>query len=453
MAETFSFGQVGEALTLAGIPSKADLPTVLLIATERWYPTARIGMALAESGCYVDAVCPSKHPLHLTGVVRQMFRYKGMRPLASVSDGIRKSRPDLVVPADDLATWHLHELHRRESSQGGSGREICRLIERSLGSLESFSVVNARNAFIQVASEEGIRVPRTRVIASISELHDWIARVGFPMVLKANGTSGGDGVKVVSTVAEAESAFRKLQSPPLLARALKRAVIDRDLTLVRPSLIRRRAVVTAQTFVAGHEATSTLFCWRGKVLASLHFEVLQKVGSTGHATVVRRIDHIEMSTAAEKIAARLQLSGFHGLDFMIEDDSTKAYLIEINPRTTQVGHLKLGEGRDLPSALYSAITGKSPKSATPLTANDTIALFPKEWMRDPQSIFLRTAHHDVPWQEAELFRNCVNAAKKQRLWYSGGYRSRVVTEKPRQTAVSQTEGTLARMSEALSSED
>ena len=243
------------------------------------------------------------------------------------------------MPADDLATWHLHELHKRESGRGASGREVCKLIERSLGIADKFTVVSSRNDFMQVAREEGIRVPQTAVIANVSDLHDWIAKRGFPTVLKANGTSGGDGVKVVNTVEEAERAFRKLQSPPLLARAVKRAVMDRDLTLIRPSLFRQRAVVNAQTFVAGQEATSTLFCWEGKVLASLHFEVLQKVGSTGHATVVRRIEHPEMSVAAEKIAKRLKLSGFHGLDFMIESETGNAYLIEINPRTTQVGHL------------------------------------------------------------------------------------------------------------------
>lgn len=453
MDNTFSFGQVGEALTLAGVGSQADTPTVLLVATDRWYPTARIGMALADAGCQVDACCPSGHPLRVTRAVRRMYRYKGLRPLASLSAAIHASRPDLVIPADDLATWNLHDLYKRESSRGRLGQEICKLIERSLGTADMFPVVSARNSFMQVAKEQGIRVPETGVITNASDLHEWIARFGFPTVLKANGTSGGDGVKVVNTVEEAERAFQKLQSPPLVARAVKRAVMDRDLTLLRPSLFRRRSAVSAQTFVAGHEATSTLFCWGGRVLASLHFEVLQKVASAGHATVVRAIEHAEMTDTARKIAERLQLSGFHGLDFMIEDVTGKAYLIEINPRTTQVGHLTLGEGRDLPATLYSAITGKSPASASKLTANNTIALFPKEWMRDPSSTFLRTAYHDVPWREGELLRNCVNAARRQRRWYSGEYGSRILPKKLRQPAISAPAGTLARMSQVLSSED
>lgn len=413
MSEPFAFERFGAAPKLASLGSLPDAPKILLAATDRWYPTARLGLALAKAGCVVEGVCLSGHPLNLTRALYRMHTYNGLSPLASFSQAIRACNPDLVIPADDLATWHLHDLYSRELSDGQSGLQICRLIEHSLGAAESFKVVRARSAFMELAEEEGIRVPHTEVIANQSDLHDWIARKGFPTVLKANGTSGGDGVKVVNTVEEAERAFRKLQSPPLFARAIKRAVIDRDLTLVWPSLFRRKPVVNAQSFVAGHEATSTIFCWEGRVLASLHFEVLEKVGSNGHATVVRLIDHPEMSAATEKVARRLKLSGFHGLDFMIETGSGNAYLIEINPRTTQVGHLALGPERDLPAALFAALTGRAVQPAPVVTLNDTIALFPQEWKRDVASPLLSSAYHDVPWDEPGIVNACAGEVRKQ----------------------------------------
>ena len=193
---------------------------------------------------------------------------------------------------------------------------------------------------MQIAQQEGLRAPKTEIITDGHDLAKWIAQMGFPTVLKANGTSGGDGVKVVNTVEEAEHAFRKLQAPPLMARAIKRALVDRDPTLVPPSLLRRGFVVNAQAFVAGREATSTIACWKGKVLASLHFEVLKKAASTGHATVLRLIEHPEMAERRRKRSPDAsKLSGLHGLDFMLEAHTGNAHLIEINPRTTQVGHL------------------------------------------------------------------------------------------------------------------
>ena len=271
---------------------------------------------------------------------------------------------------------------------------------------------------MDVAVEQKVRVPATRVVQNVDELRDWIARTGFPVVLKANGTSGGEGVKIIRTLVDAERAFAKLQAPPLLARAAKRAVVDHDKTLLLPSILRRRPVVNAQVFIAGHEATSTFVCWKGTVLASLHFEVVSKASLTGFATVVRLIENSEMSVAVEVMARRLGLSGFYGFDFMVEANTGRAYLIEVNPRSTQVGHLSLGAGRDLPAALYAALSGKTVQPSPKVTEKDTVALFPQEWIRDSESPFLRTAYHDVPWEEPELVRDCVSNRKKQSSWYS-----------------------------------
>jgi hypothetical protein len=194
---------------------------------------------------------------------------------------------------------------------------------------------------------------------------------------------------------------------------MKRAVIDRDKTLVWPSLLRHRSVVNAQEFVSGREATSAVACWQGSVLASLDFEVLNKRDSAGPSSVVRLIDNAEMSAAAEKMVHRLNLSGLHGFDFMLEAHTGSAHLIEINPRATQVGHLRLGPGHDLPAALYAAVSGQAVAAAPRTTTNDTIALFPQEWLRDPQSPFLRSAYNDVPWEEPELLRACVQKLRKQ----------------------------------------
>jgi len=120
-----------------------------------------------------------------------------------------------------------------------------------------------------------------------------------------------------------------------------------------------------------------------------------------------------MSTAAEKIAGKLNLSGMVGLDFMLEDQTGNAYLIEINPRATQVGHLPLGPGRDLPAALYAALTEETIREAPKVTENEIIALFPPEWKRNPDSAYLRSGYHDVPWEEPELVRACVLSARKR----------------------------------------
>jgi len=393
-------------------------PTVLVATTVRSFSPARLAMALVNAGCSVKAVCPPRHALSKTSAVSQVHTYHGLAPLASFAGAIAATKPDLVLPFDDLATLHLHDLYHRELRRGKAGAPICSLIERSLGAPTSFPVVYARTTTMELAEQEGIRVPKSEVVRNTDDLRASITRMGFPVVLKANATSGGDGVSIVHTLEEAEHALRALAAPPLVARAAKRALIDQDMTLVWPSVLRRRYVVNAQSFVAGREATSAIACWKGAVLASLHFEVLKKQDAGGPSTVLRLIENPEMSAAAEKMVRRLELSGLHGFDFMLEAQAGKPYLIEINPRATQVGHLTLGPGRDLPAALYAAVTGEVIQTAPKVTENDTIALFPQEWVRNPASAFLRSGYHDVPWEEPELVRVCIRRRGNQAAWYS-----------------------------------
>jgi hypothetical protein len=392
-------------------------PTVLVVTTSRWFPTARLAVALDCAGCVVQAVCPSDHPIEKIAAVRT-FRYRGLAPLRSIAAAIAATKPDLLVSGDDLATWHLHDLYEQNSRAGESGAAVCALIERSVGAPGNFAIIDDRASFMQAAEQAGVRIPETAIVPGVAELERWSTQAGFPMVLKANGTSGGDGVRVVKNIDEARRALATLQAPPLLARAVKRAMFDHDTTLLRPSLRRRTSAVTAQSFIVGSEATSAVACWQGKVLASLHFAVLQKGHAAGHATVLRRIAHPEMAAAAETMVRRLQLSGLHGFDFMLGNDGQPAYLIEINPRATQVGHLNFGAGYDLPVALIAALTGATPQPSPTVTENDVIALFPQEWLRDPASPYLRTGYHDVPWDQPELLRLCVRkpGGRRMRKW-------------------------------------
>ena len=397
-------------------------PTVLVVTTRRWFSTARLAMALSQAGFTVDVICPTRHPVKTTTAVRRLHPYSGLAPLTSLLEAIAAAKPDLIIPSDDLASRHLHDLHGAELRDGNSGSSVCALIERSLGARDSFSIVYQRAAVLKLAREAGIRVPDSRVIRDQGDLARWIERMGLPVVLKSNGTSGGEGVRIVHTPEDAHDAFQVLSAPPPFIRAVKRALADQDLTLIPPMLLRRGCVVSAHTFVAGRDATSLVACCNGVVLAALHFEVINKQDSTGPASVLRVVDNPEMSDAAEKIVRRLNLSGLHGFDFLLEAETGKAYLIELNPRTTQVAHLRLGPGRDLPAALYAVVSGNVLQEAAKVTENETITLFPQEWTRNPESPFLLSGYHDIPWEEPELIRACLRrpwkwgAWKSQRTW-------------------------------------
>ena len=387
-------------------------PTVLVAATSHWFPAARLAMALAKAGCEVEAVCPARHPLSKIKAVKRTHPFSVMTPVSSVEKAMVETNPNLVIPGDDLATHYLHRLCEKQKARGDKGAKICNVIERSLGVSQNFPILYKRAAFMRLAQEQGVRTPNTAVIQNLDDLQSWTTQFGFPTVLKADGTSGGEGVRMVRTLEEAMSAYQKLKAPPLVARAVKRAIVDRDKTLIWPSLLRRRSEVSAQSFIAGHEATSIVACWEGVVLAALHFEVINKRDAAGPATVMRLVENGDMVTATETMVRCLKLSGIHGFDFMLEAETGKAYLIEINPRATQIGHLTLGPGRDLPAALKAVLSGDAVQYAPKPTESNVVVLFPQEWMRDPASPLIRTEYHDVPWEEPRLLHACIEYARK-----------------------------------------
>lgn len=372
---------------------------VLLTNTSWWACASRLAMGFTECGYCVSAVHPAHgHPLAKTRVIRQSFPYSGIDPLASLKNAIRDSIPDVIIPCDDRAVGHLHLLHAQTA--GSAGGDIAELVERSLGRASGFSTTGSRSALIAVATEQGIRVPATWQVSSLDDLKG--THAAFPWMLKSDGSWGGHGVRRVNSPAEAERAYAELAKPLPTSRFLKRLLVNRDPYWVQNWRDRTKPSIVAQAFVQGRPANMTASCWRGELLDTISADVVQAQGATGSATVVRIVESAAMVRAAQLIASRLGLSGFFGLDFMIEEHTGDAYLIEMNPRCTPLSHLALGEGRDPIAAFAARFSGKPARARQPLTQDDRIAYFPQAWHWDPKSEFLNTSFCDVPYSEPEL---------------------------------------------------
>ena len=377
-------------------------PKVLLTETVRWPVVALLAVALAKVGNRVSAVCPKNHPLLKTSAVGQTFRYSGLRPLESLAAAIEATDPDCIIPTDDRAVGHLHELHAWARRRGSQGSKIASLIEKSLGAPESYPIVSSRCDFLRIAAEEGLRVPATEKIDSASELNIRARQQTFPVVLKADGTFNGLGVRIAHNPSEAERFWHELTHiyQPGVARVIKRLVMTRDPFWIRSWWKGVRPTVTVQAYVRGRPANCGVVCREGKVLAGISVEVVSLKRPTAPASVVRVVDHPEMMHCAERIASRLNLSGFFGLDFMIEDATDFAYLIEINPRPTRLSCLRLGKGRDPIAAFYAQISGQPIQEAPPATLKKLIAYFPEG--EDSGHDLVESSFSDIPNGEPEL---------------------------------------------------
>lgn len=382
-----------------GRPANAG-PKILLADTSRWGLAARLAIGLTNAGGSVFAVCPDRHPLQKTHAVRATFSYSGLSPLRSLVAAIKAVEPEIVIPCDDRATQHLHELYADAQRSGNSGSGIAALISRSLGEPESFPIVSSRLDLLRVAREEGLRVPDFGAIHTVDDLKSWQAKHPLPGVLKADGTWGGRGVKIAHTPERAGEFLRELTRLFATSRVIKRWLVNRDPFWVRSWWSRSRPAVMVQTYIQGRPANCAAVCWQGRLLGMIGVEVVSADGSTGPASVVRVVESPDMARCAERLARRLGLSGFFGLDFMIEEGSGNAYLIEMNPRCTPPCHVQLGAGRDLVGAFLAQLSGQPVRETTPVTNREMIAYFPQAWTS--QSEFLQSSYQDVPHDEAEL---------------------------------------------------
>ena len=336
---------------------------ILLATTVDWPSAAYLAAAFASLGCWVEAVYPRGHALGLSRYLGAAHAYRPLNPRASLAAAIAAAEPDLIVPCDDRAVTHLLSLQTPQNSA---------LLVRSMGRLDSYPLMMERSRAMAIAEEEGIAMPLSFAVTDEDEFQRALEQVGFPAVLKANGSWGGDGVAVVRTREEAERAFRKLGYAPSRLRSVARAILRKDAHFLHEALVPKKPALQLQRFIAGKPATTAFACRDGEVLAAIHMDVVETLKATGPASLIKRVDCAQMDEAARRLARRFGLSGLHGLDF-VRDEAGIPHLIEINPRATQICHLALGAGRDLVAALLGL------PARPPATARSLIALFPQAW--------------------------------------------------------------------------
>jgi glutathione synthase/RimK-type ligase-like ATP-grasp enzyme len=379
--------------------SEAHRPRIVVIATVHWAATTRLCLALADAGFDVAVLAPDDHALHaMSAIFAMRLGRTRAEALKAIAWMLGAFLPDLVIPADDRAIAYLGRVYWRAlQGRGSNAYQLADIIERSVGTPSSFVFATQKSRFIELARAEGLRVPRTTPVRNIAELRDLLARTVFPVVIKQDETSGGAGVRVAGDGLEAERAFEELRAASSRRTAIKQALKRLDIAPLE-RFLRQAPTITLQQYIDGRPANRAVVCDRGSVRAGLSVEVLQTSAEAQPATVVSVIDSAEMAHASQRLVRRLGLSGFIGFDFMLEATSGRAFVLEMNARPTQICHIALDRSSDMVGALANSLSWSVPRHLPNVSAS-TIALFPQEFWRDPDSAHLKSACHDVPWTE------------------------------------------------------
>ncbi len=373
-----------------------------LVATTTWWPSAaRLVLAFQQLGGEVSAICPVGHPLRAMTNLKAVHTYGAWAPIGALVRAIREQQPDIIVPTDDRTVAHLHALHRCADRFGPDSGMITALIERSLGAPAGYAVSGTRQRLLDMIGDGGVRVPAGRTVRTREELHAWHADHPGPCFVKAEGSWGGSGVILAPTPEAAEAAFLVMSRPLAFRKALRILLVDRDPFPFAEFLRRERREITVQARIAGRQANVMAACRDGRLLGTTSVEVIQAQGRTGAATVVRPVESAEMDEAARLVADRLGASGFFGLDFVIEEGTGRYFLIEMNPRATQLGHL-VRNGCSLAARLFAAFGGTVAGLEDAPDEDRPVAMFPQALRFGTTQVNLADARLDVPWTAPEL---------------------------------------------------
>lgn len=390
-------------------------PVALIVATTPWPLSGRLAVRLLAHGFQVAALCPRGHILGKVAGMGAVYGYRSRNSVAALERALAATAPDIVIPCDDRAVWQLYDLHEHRPSLRG-------LIAASLGRPEAFPVLRSRSRLMELARACGVRVPETRALESASDVRAWFQDCPGPAVVKVDGTWGGSGVQIVHSEEQARLALERFNAPQRRGSSWKRWLINRDPLAFWAGQIAGRHF-SIQRFVAGRPANCMIAAWQGRLLGMVAVEVLCTQGKTGASTIVRVIRNAQMTRDAERLIEKLGLSGFHGLDYILEAETDTPFLIELNARCTQLGHLVLPGQGDL-AGLLCAELGARGRVAGPAELpidRDVIAFFPQALAWNPDSPYMQQCHHDIPWAQPALVRELLRDPWAERRWVSRLY--------------------------------
>lgn len=358
----------------------------ILCATTDWAGPPRTAGALTKHGAEICIVAPPESYAALT-------RFKCADVLLPFTETRRKLPAILrtlaeefgahsVLAGDTLAFEALARLVADQDALDLSAATLA-LLQRSMPSADSVALVAQTSALIAAQSEGACAPPASVRDPTPDQAALFAERVGYPVAVKCDGFTAGNGV----TRCTCESALRD---------ALRSVEPGRSFLV--------------QKYVTGAVYGVAIAGAEGKAAAAFSFiKETTRPSPHGPASVLKCDRREDLIADASALFERYGLNGFAGVDYIV-DANGRAYLLEINPCIVPKSHLSCF-GVDLAGALVGMLRG-APPPAIVAPVHERVAVFPNEWLRDPVSAHLREAYHDAPWDDPAVFAAMASAGVK-----------------------------------------
>lgn len=372
----------------------AAVPILLVSTATRGYGTARTPRALAKAGFEVTLLAPRNSLAESSRfVTRIAYLPDDATPLKwihAVAATVRAVSPQQIMPCDDVSFRLLAMLvlspppQMQPALQAG----LDNLVRVSLGDPAHYRTSIDNTMLPAAAARAGVRAPEHAVVSTRDQAAAFAGKHGYPVVLKRPYASAGDGVRIAADsaeLAEAVTALGETKADDLEPDASGRLLM--------------------QKHVDGHTCYQNVAAWRGRLLADYAGDRLEAhAGSSASGSVVRYHDAPALRESSKRLVEAFGMTGLFMIEYIVEKATGLPYLLEINRRISPGTHYGGAVQVDLCAAFHAAMRGLSSPTRSRLDAGEErmFVPFPAEWLRNPESRWLRQYPVDIPWDDPEL---------------------------------------------------
>jgi hypothetical protein len=372
-----------------------SIPVLLVSTATRWLGTARIPRWLAKAGFEVSLLAPrnslAETSSHIARFAPLPDNASTLQWVVAFAATVKATAPRIVLPCDDMSFRLLAALvvTPPEGMQPALQLQLAALIRDSLGDPAHYLTSVDKTLLPAAAAGLGVRVPANAVVASLQDAEAFAGEHGYPMVLKRSHGFAGEGVALCADRAELAAAWAEFSRPDPL------------------ELDGRAGVrLLCQAHIPGPVRLQGVAAWNGEVLAGFAREkIVCHPPPKGPSTVTRYLRAPEIREFSERLVRGFGMKGLFAFEYIAHERTGEAYLIETSRRVTPGTYTGGLINVDLCAALYGALNGTPSTSRRNLDEGEehVLAHFPQEWLRDPDSAYLRDCRVDAPWDEPELF--------------------------------------------------
>lgn len=279
---------------------------ILVVAFDDMIGLSRLPKTLKKSKCEVTLVSP---PNLL--VTKSKYISKHIITPNEVSETIEILKEHLVENSQKYDFVVVGDETLLKEFANYSGEDWLKKVI-PVPDFEKLKIVNSKFKFIEEAQKLDLQVPYAHLCRSLKEIKEYSEKIGFPLVIKEEVSTCGQGVRIVKSEKDLEKFYYQLKAS---------------------------TEILIQEFVEGRVGTTEVFFHNGVPICWFSAYSLVCLPSVTGMSCMREIgDFPEIENLLKGVGKLTGFTGFGGIDWVLDSKDTYLKLIEFNPRPTPGYH-------------------------------------------------------------------------------------------------------------------